>query len=104
MSKFLVFVTIAILVLASLPANACHNMRPDQGDLQRYQSIFVGEVTGIRLTGLENKRLRKPDVCDIEKDGKIGECFNLTGGDEPTTIFSIPIQVVKGSVAGVQEL
>jgi hypothetical protein len=79
-------------------------MRPNADALSSYQSIFVGEVTGIRLTGYENKRLGRADVCDIEKNGEKGVCFNLTGGNEPVTIFALPVRVTHGTVQDVQEL
>lgn len=104
MSKTLMLAAIALAGVAPLSVEACRDMVPDLSDLKSYESIFVGEVSGIRLIGYENKQLGRPDACEIQDNGEQGECFNLIGGNAPVAIFAIPTKVIKGKILGVQEL
>ena len=104
MSKSLVITASLLIAFFANPADACRTVRPDPKKLDRFETIFLGEVTGVRLIGHENKLLGRPDGCATGKGGKDDECFNLIGGSQPVTLFSVPITVVKGKASNVQEL
>ena len=104
MKNTLVIITSLLVSLIANPVIACHVMRPDPDKLDRFETIFLGEVTGIRLIGHENKLLGRPDGCEIVNGRKTDLCFNLDGGNQPVVLFAVPRKVVKGKADNVQEL
>lgn len=94
---------LALLGSASLPALACHVVQPIPGDTAKFEAIFIGEVTGIRLLGYENRELGKPDACLATEEGAEPVCFNMVS-DSPVSIFALPRKVFRGEVADVLEL
>lgn len=94
-----------IAALASFAplADACHPILPAPGEMDRFEAIFLGEVTGIRLTGYENRELGRPDACIEQTEDEAQVCFNITS-DPPLSIFALPRHVVRGEAEGVQEL
>jgi len=100
--------TPAILLLSTLAtiassAHACHVVQPIPGNTDKFEAIFVGEVTGIRLLGYENLEIGKPDACEIAEEGVEPLCFNITS-DPPMPVFALPRTVFRGEVSNVLEL
>ncbi len=94
---------LAVLVLLVPPAHACHVVQPTPGNTDRYEAIFLGEVTGIRLVGYENRQLGRPDACDVAEEGDASMCLNITS-DPPLPVFALPRSVFRGKVTGVLQL
>ena len=84
--------------LAASPAYPCFKVSPDGEHLDKYSSVFIGEVTGIRRDGRENELLGRPDICAHEL------CMTITDGASPTTVFAVPTTVARGNAKGVQSL
>ena len=104
MSKSFSITATLLITFFVNPADACRTVRPDPNKLDRFETIFLGEVTGVRLVGREHELLGRPDGCMLGSDGKTDECFSFIGGSKPVTLYSVPITVVKGKAEKVQEL
>lgn len=94
---------ISLLASFAPSANACHPVLPAPGGTNEFEAIFLGEVTGIRLIGYENRELDRPDACMAPTEDEAQVCFNITS-DPPLSIFALPRHVVRGDIEGIQEL
>lgn len=103
MSKFRARLLCVALTAAASSAHACHVVQPVPGDTGKFEAIFIGEVTGIRLRGYENRELGKPDGCAVAEGGVEPMCFNITS-DPPISVFALPRKVIRGEVTDVREL
>jgi hypothetical protein len=104
MTKTIGLVGLILAALAPLSVEACRDMMPDMADLPSYASVFVGEVSGIRLIEYENTRLDRSSKCDTDLNDDDLECIGHIAGRPLIKIFVIPTKVIKGTVTGVQEL
>jgi hypothetical protein len=103
MPNILAILVFAALTSAASSTHGCHMVQPIPGDTDKFEAIFIGEVTGIRLRGYENLELGKPDACEIEEEGVEPMCFNKTN-DPPLPVFALPRTVFRGDVTDVLEL
>lgn len=78
-------------------------VRPIPGETDEFEAIFIGEITGIRLRGYENRALGRPDACEVAEEGVEPMCFNITS-DPLMPVFALPRVVFRGDVTDVLEL
>ncbi len=96
---------LALVAMASAPyaAQACRDLTPRMDALDSYESIFSGEISGIRLTEFEDDRLGRPSKCDVDPADEI-ECIGHIAGRPRASLFVIPTKIFRGKVVDVQEL
>ncbi|GGA82768.1 hypothetical protein GCM10011521_21320 [Arenimonas soli] len=103
MPNFPAVLLFAALTSVASSAHACHVVQPIPGDTDKFEAIFIGEVTGIRLRGYENRELGKHDACEVAEEGVESMCFNIIS-DPPMPVFALPRVVFRGDVKDVLEL
>ncbi len=101
--RFPAFLALLAVALAPHAAKACRDMIPDMDSLESYESIFLGEISGVRLREYEDRRLGQPGTCEPDPVDGI-ECIGAISGSPGVSLFVIPTKVIRGKVVGVQEL
>jgi hypothetical protein len=103
MTRTATLIGVIFSALISVSAEACRNIVPDWTNFDSYESTFIGEVSGVRLIGYENKKLHL-DTCDQSLSDQNIECIDNIAGSPIVKLFVIPEKVFSGTVSGVQAL